>query len=232
MFATEKTNRQKDIPSLLHHKGGIIISNYLNKYRGIYRLKAPYDLSTNQFPRKLNDTLEDIDVYIDCYNNVQIMYYGRGILECYIPSLQRGHNILKAIKSTFHEDIILDVKETASEVIFKFHAKHLEKLEKILKPKTHGADISPFSSRNLPKAKYTIPENDLKVYKDITSVIPKEEILKLSHLTNDFIKSLANRRHTYEDIKADMALKCLKGKEYIHAINMWDKYLAYLKSNL
>ena len=36
------------------------------RYKGTYRLKAPYDLVTNQFPRKLNGTLEDADIYIDC----------------------------------------------------------------------------------------------------------------------------------------------------------------------
>ena len=33
-------------------------------------------------------------------------------------------------------------------------------------------------------------------------------------------------------IKADMALKGLKGKEYIHSIGKWNDYIKYLEENL
>ena len=33
-------------------------------------------------------------------------------------------------------------------------------------------------------------------------------------------------------IKADMALKSLKGKEYIHNIWKWDGYVSYLKKEI
>ena len=59
---------------------------------------APYDQRTKQFSRKLDGTYEDIDVFISCANNITISYYGKSILEAYIPSLGRGHNIIKAIK--------------------------------------------------------------------------------------------------------------------------------------
>ena len=36
----------------------------------------------------------------------------------------------------------------------------------------------------------------------------------------------------WEDIKADMALKCLKGKEYIHSIGKWNEYIDYLRKEL
>ena len=44
-----------------------------------------------------------------------------------------------------------------------------------------------------------------------------------------FIKSLATKKNPYENIKADMTLKGLKGKEYIHSIRAWDKYIDYLR---
>ena len=82
------------------------MSFLIDKFKGKYRLIAPYDLSKNDFPRKLNGTLEDIDVYIDCRNDIQIFYYGkRGLLEAYIPSLGRGRNIIKGIYSEFVQDI-------------------------------------------------------------------------------------------------------------------------------
>ena len=35
-----------------------------------------------------------------------------------------------------------------------------------------------------------------------------------------------------ENIKADMKLKGLKGKEYIYSIGEWDKYIKFLKENM
>ena len=62
--------------------------------------------------------------------------------------------------------------------------------------------------------------------------IPPEHILALTHSTNNFIKSLATKKNTYENIKADMKLKGLKGKEYIHSIGEWDNYINYLEKEL
>lgn len=196
-------------------------------------MRTPYDTTTNTFPREFNGQFADNDIYIDCANKVQICSYGHGILELYCPSIGRGRNIIKAIRETFQEEIILDYKETDFEVIFKFHAKHLEKLVPIVKPKTSGADISPFSSKNLPKNKtYKIPDEDLISYKELVSKLPQNQLIALVHVTKDFIKSLATKKYTYDEIKADMALKCLKGKEYIHSIGKWKEYINYLKENL
>lgn len=129
-------------------------------------------------------------------------------------------------------NLILNIEETDMEVLFKFHSKHMEQLEPYLKPKTSGADISPFSSRNLPKTKYTIPDEDLNAYKEIVSKIPKNELISIVHTTKKFIEAYAKKNLKGVDIKADMALKGIKGKDYIHAIGAWDKYIEYLKKNL
>lgn len=198
------------------------------KYKGIYRLKCPFSLDTNQYPRKLNGTFEDVDVYISCYNNVQIFYYGQGVLEVYVPSLIRGRNMIKQINE-IDSNIIKDILETDSEVLFKFHSKYIKQLENILKPKTNGAPISPFSSKNLPHDKsYKIPDNDLCIYKDIVANVPEKERISVSHMTSKYLKSLANRKHSWESIKSDMAIKGLKGKEYIYAIGKWNEYIKYL----
>ena len=87
-----------------------------------------------------------------------MFYYGRNLLQAYIPSLGRGHNIVKYINENFGEDIIFDIEETDSEILFKFNTKHADNIIPLLKPKTSGANISPFSSKNLPKNKnYKIP---------------------------------------------------------------------------
>ena len=162
-----------------------------------------------------------------------MFYYGRNLLQAYIPSLGRGHNIIKYINDNFEQDVIFDIEETDSEVLFKFNTKYDEKIIPLLKPKTSGANISPFSSKNLPKNKnYKIPDENLVAYKNIVAKIPQERILILTHMTNKFIKSLVTKKNTWEDIKADMALKGLKGKEYIHSIGKWNDYISYLKENI
>ena len=211
----------------------LIISYLIDKYKGKYRIRCPYDLSTNQFPRKLNGTFEDIDLFIDCQYGNKIFYYGRNILQAYIPSIIRGHNIIKYINDNFGQDAIFDIEETSQEVLFKFNKKHDEKIIPLLKPRTSGASRSPYSSKNLPKNKdYKIPDEEFDTYKNIVAKIPRERILDLSHITNSFIKSLATKKNSIEKIKADMAIKGLKGKEYIHSIGLWDKYIKFLEENI
>lgn len=72
----------------------------------------------------------------------------------------------------------------------------------------------------------------MEEYKQIVAKIPRERILNITHSTNAFIKSLATKRETYEDIKTDMVKKGLKAKEYIHSIGKWDEYIKYLEENL
>lgn len=243
----------------------------IEKFKGTYRLKAPYDLSNNQFPRDINNTFSDMDIYVDCSNGIQISHYGHGKLEAYIPSLGRGRNIVKAIYSDYVQDIekspymtttekedektkevkttnsfdydalykdkelnkiIFDINETDEEVLFKFSWDKMKDFEKYFKPKTSAANRSPFSSKNLPKSDYEIPEEDQLKYKEVVAKLPKEDILKVSRMTNDYIKSLANRRNKLEDIKNDMKQKCMKNNQYIHSIDKWDDYLKYLEKEI
>ena len=153
-------------------------------------------------------------------------------MQAYIPSKGRGHNIIKAIKESFQEDIIFNIEETDSEILFMFSTKDADNIIPLLKPKTSGASISPFSSRNLPKSQYNIPDEDLVMYKNITAKIPRERILNITHMTNRFLKTLVTKRNTWENIKADMSMKGLKGKEYIHSIDKWEDYIKYLQKGL
>ena len=208
------------------------MSYLTDKFKGIYRLKVPIDKNKNDFPRKPNGQYEDIDMYISCQHGNMIFHDTGSALLAYIPSLQRGHNIINAIKE---ENLgnVYDIEESDSEVLFKFKYADSGKIIPLLKPRTSGANISPFSSRNLPQNKdYRIQDEDLFKYKNIIEKIPSERILTVSHTTNNFIKSLANRRKPLDSIKADMKLKGLRGKEYIHSIGLWDKYIKYLEKNL
>lgn len=130
-------------------------------------------------------------------------------------------------------NIIFGLEETDSEVLFKFKYADSDKIIPLMKPKTSGASISPFSSKNLPKNKdYRISDEDFILYRKIIEKIPQNELLSITHTTEKFIKSLASKRNPIENIKADMKLKGLKGKEYIHSIGKWDEYIKYLEKNL
>lgn len=128
--------------------------------------------------------------------------------------------------------LIFDIQESDEELTFKFKANKIDMLEKYFKFKTSAADRSPFSTKNLPKSNYSIPDEDLLAYKNIISKLPKEHVLKIGHITNEFIQSLVNKKNTIENIKNDMKLKCLKNKEYIHSINKWQDYIKYLKQEV
>lgn len=210
------------------------MANYLiSHYKGKYRIKCEYDKHKNQFPRKIDGTFEDGDCYIDCYKNIKVFHYGNKILEAYFPSLMRGKNIMKAIQKEYGNDVIFSIKETDSELYFRFHANDMDRLEKYLKPKTNGADISPFSSKNLPKNKeYKIPDEDFVEYKNIIEKIGQKRIIELTHMTSNYLKSLVTKKNTWENIKADMSLKGLSGNRYIHSIGKWNDYISYLKNEL
>lgn len=76
------------------------MSNYLfKKYKGQFRVKADFDLSTNDFPRDENDNIDSSfdDFYIPCASNGKIRHYGQNVLFYYCPSIGRLRNILKQI---------------------------------------------------------------------------------------------------------------------------------------
>lgn len=95
---------------------------------------------------------------------------------------------------------------------------------------TSGSDISPFSTRNLPKASYIIPNDCIEEYKKITMDIPIGDKLIITHITTNFLNDILSKDKLYRtvDIKSDMRKKMLKIKEYIHSVGYWHKYIKYL----
>ena len=79
---------------------------------------------------------------------------------------------------------------------------------------------------------YKIPDEELKPYKNIVENLDQKQLISIVHTTKSFLQSLVNKKNSWEDIKADMALKGLKNKEYIHSIGKWDDYIKYLENNL
>lgn len=207
------------------------MSSYLiDHFKGVYRLKPSLDIY-NQFPKKLNGTNEDIDIYIDCQRGVKIFYYGRGLLEAYVPSVMRGKSIIKKIEESTKVPIS-NIQITDAEVMFRFKSSDMTALETILKPKTNGKCVSPFSKKNIPRSKVNIPDEDLLAYKKIIENSAEKAALNIGYLTTSFIKNMSNKKEPLENIKMDMSRRGIFGKEYIYVRGRWSEFLDYLKTNL
>lgn len=232
------------------------MAKYLMKYKGQYRIKPNLDLELNDFPRDDNGSIDSSydDIYIKCANGSQIYHYGHSTLVAYIPSIGRGHNVLITIAKELNlidkesndrnydalytlltkDKTIFDIVENDEEIEFKFNAKNIDLVAKHLKPQTSGADISPFSSRNLPKSSYIIPNEDLKEYLEITNSIPKSDKLLIGHITKGFMTDILSKNKLYKTVpmKTDMRKKCLRNKEYIHSMGYWKEFIEYLEKHL
>lgn len=221
------------------------MAHYLMRYKGRYRILPVLDEIYHDIPRDAQGNIqhEDVELYISCQNGNKITEYGKNssnrmMLTAYIPSIGRGRNIRKA----------LDVKnipytnymESDEEVWFRFEAKYIDTVAELLKAKTMGADISPFSSKNLGKRKdVAIPEEGINKYKNIVGIVGKKDLLIISRITNQFLltmqKSLSESLHDRNfDIKTDMKKLMLsrQAKEYIYLKNFWSEYLMFLEDEI
>lgn len=228
--------------------------NFIKQYKGKYRLKCHIDQSTNDFPRDSSGSIETNDVYIKCKYGCQIYHYGKDILVAYIPSIGRGHNILKSLgkelcnieynidycdynylyRTLYNQGTILYIMENDEEIEFRFRSGSIDIISKYLQPQTFGASIDPFSTKNLPKSNYTIPLEDLQEYKDIVSNISRDDILIISQITRRFINNILAKNNQYrsKNIKAEMRKSMLKGKGFIHYNGFWNQYLSYLQEEI
>ena len=177
---------------------------------------------------------------------------GRNILkslyESYIGSIESCTSTVKSINKDTNEEvertvydyekiydelvksgILISIVENSEEVLFKFSAVNIDKIAIVMKARTSGASISPFSSKNLPKSDYKIPEEDLLMYKQATASIPVENLTAYLNINNSFLEKISTKRFSEKDIKVDMKLKCMKFKEYIHFTGRWNEYLKYIE---
>lgn len=180
------------------------MDKYLQQhYTGTYRVLPHLDLDTNEIPRDHNGDWDNsyADFYIKCAYGIEIRHGVGSEMICYIPTKQRGMNILKQIY-TDKIDKVLPNEETAEnkkylenlcdklistntlidaevldyEVYFIFNTKIMDYIVGLVKPSTSGASISPFSVKNLPKVKYNIPQDDLEKYKESIKNFPTRKM--------------------------------------------------------
>ena len=204
---------------------------YLTKYVGTYRVKACYDLDTNDFPRDCEGRIDPSfeDLYIDCAHGWRIYHYSskgsRVILEGYCPSKIRGNNIVKELG-----DIVLDTHSNDSELWFYFNANNIATVAEAMKAKTSGKSISPFSVKNLPKNHYEINTEDMSVYRSIISALQKNELIYLSIWTTAFMNDYLQKTHHIRGASSKAKSECLTARNYIHKHGYWNEYCEYLKT--
>ena len=199
----------------------------VNHYKGKYRVKAHYDKFTNDFVRDDDGNLEESfgDFYLSGRSGIEVKHGTGSELSCYIPKLQLGNNILKqyysatTMKSNEGKSVNKIVEEMknagyindcdilSTEVFFTFDAKHLDALAPVVKLKTSGAKVSPFSTRNLPKRPYVIPDKDIKKYKKAKEGLTGLEIGRIQEafITECFDKDFKSKMRK-EMLKATFTL--------------------------
>ena len=232
------------------------MSRYLTKYVGTYRVLAEINQDTNDYPRTTEGLIDPLfdDLYIPCKGNARIIHHKRDILMLYVQGLGGSYLVRKMAKTLLNmendleytiqqlmdilveKDVITAYEVLDGESYFYFKADKLESLVEIIEPKTTGCGISPFSSKNLPKSKYTIPEEDLVRYKSIinkvTDLDDMSKMRKISNLTTAFDKEILKVKGKKFNVLAEMRAVGLRRKEFIHSLGLWDKYVLFLESNI
>lgn len=219
------------------------MDNYLvSHYKGKYRVKAHYDLDTNDFIRDAEGELDDSfgDFYLSGRSGIEIHHGVGSELACYIPKLQLGNNVLKSyyevmigkrgkksidkiVEELKESGYVNDVDILSIEVFFTFDAKYLDDLAPIIKLKTSGATISPFSVKNLPRKPYNIPKADMDIYKEAKGELTG---LQISRIQDAYIREKCDK-----DFKTKMKKEMLKANQYIHKLGLWEDYCGYIKEN-
>jgi hypothetical protein len=224
-------------------KGKIKVESQLEKFIGTYRVKACLDLATNDFIRTEHGNIDPTfgDFYIPCKANCEIRDALDGELMAYIPSIGRGHNVVKDIQAKYGNATIYNIEETDGEVLFFFNIKDMEKIASIMKPMTNGASIRPFSVKNLPKPLYEIPQADIDKYLESIKNLPKNRItlhgvvrevangLLIKQITLKFDEEIPKYKGKKYDVNAARKESGLRGKDFVHSIGLWNEYLEYLE---
>lgn len=212
------------------------------KYKGTYRVLAELDKVANDIPRDTKgNASEDVELYISCHYGNKITEWGhdtngRILLTAYIPSIGRGRNIKKAMDAQGIP--YTNYRETDDEVEFRFKPKDITPIAELMKAKTSGANISPFSVKNLPKANVEMPSEEIERYKAVVADVNKGDLLIIHKITTNFLTNVLNRKcrkanksfNYVEDMRKLMMGRMVK--EYIFTKGFWEDYLTYLKKEI
>ncbi len=210
---------------------------YLWRYVGIYRVKAYYDLETNDYPRDHLGNIDESfdDFYIPCKRGL-IKHAICDTLSWYTNSTAQGKNVHKKILE-IDSKIITDYYETSSDYVIQFHSDDIEKIAEIVTPHTNGKSIRPYSVKNLPKGRYEINEEDeLKFINLLKGLEQTEKLIVVNKAISEFDKLFIARRikefGKKYDYKAEKRASMLKSKNFIHSVGMWEDFLEIIKKTL
>lgn len=220
------------------------MSHYLMKYKGIYRVLPVLDEVYHDLPRDNNGNIchEEVELYIACKYGNKITEYGkdgsnRMVLRAYIPSIGRGRNIKRSLDA--QSIPYTNYLETDEEVEFRFKAKDIEPIAELLNVKTGGANISPFSNKNLPKADVEIPMAEIERYKAATAEVQNGDLLIIHRITTDFLSNFLEKKYKKIegknfDLSTDMKKMKMSrmAKEYIWSKGMFNEYLKFLQDKI
>ena len=213
------------------------MSNYLEQYVGKYRVLLPIDQKTNDFPRDPNGKIDTDDYYIPCKKSgryvAEITHYKDDVLTALVftPISPDKYKPIKLLKN---EGVpVFDVTEGTGEFFFRFYAKDMDIVAKLLGAITQGKKIKPTSIKNLPKSDYKIPAKDLDDYRVIIADISKADSLRIAEITRSFLVENCEKSQG-EGIDKELKQHKMsrQQKEYIYMMGLWDEYLDYLKEKL
>lgn len=215
----------------------------LNNYKGKYRVLAELCTDTNDFPRDSEGNIDEgCALYIPCKYNGKIYAYGRDgkymQLCAYIPSRTRGRNIKKQMdkdKVSYHH-----YDETDEEVTFRFPSTEIDAVAKLVGAKVSGANISPFSTKNLPRTKVEIPTDKMQEYKNITSRLNRNDMLVIKTINKSFMDEILAKKlrpkgqrkmYDYREEQKKLGLS-RDTKGYIYTKGLWEEYLEFLDAKI
>ena len=225
----------------------------IDKCKGKYRVFAELDEETNNF---VKDTTFDSfgDFYLLGAGGTKIKHGVGSTMSLYVPSKQKGVRILRTIyidnidkeipkensnttkylenlcQSLVDSDVLVSAEVLDFEVYIEFKLDLIDYMAKLIKAKTSGANISPFSTRNLPKKKHTVPKEDLDMYNGAIEHLPKKGMgFNKDKLVADGIIIMRLNKEFKEKYKLE-ADNRMKFKEYIHSIGKWTEYCEFLQN--
>lgn len=208
---------------------------YLEKYVGTYRVVAEYDQRTGDFPRNETGGIDESfdDQYIPCKRGVIKHTCRPETLVLYVEGIGKGRNVKRDIDSKYGNKVVYEYEETSDEVLITFHENYLKKIATIVKPKTSGKDIKPYSNRNLPKALYEIPDEDSKKLDILVSKMDRTEKMQfIRKCVSDFDKVIQKEKGKKFDVSKERKEIKLRPKTYIHYLGMWNQFLEFVKKRV
>ena len=149
--------------------------------------------------------------------------------------------------NTLRNDFMFDIEDLDGEVLFNFNGnKHIKVIAELLKAKKPMSNTSPFNNKYLPAHKeklaqkklendkydkYEMPKGYWVDMKDtILPTLAKRNQCKIDKALEDCYKMYGE--HMGVDLVKGAESSNLKVNHYIHSLDEWDNFIAYLKDYL